>query len=468
MDLTARYYRRYAAARLRVLIFISIACLLFPMSIAASLVAIPTISAELQVGAVLASWIPASYMLSSLVFQLPGGRMADLFGLKRSFLISNLVFTTGGLVAAFAPNIETLLLGRIIQGAAGAVVVSTGMAILSRVHESKGRAQALGWMTSAVYFGMTAGPLIGGWLVDQLSWRAVFLVPVPIGFIVLYGVKRVLHGEWISDEQHSVDWRGAVIFALAMTALFIGVTNLAEIMGVLLFASGGVLLLLFVRWSGRAANPLVRLDLLIQNTRFIRSVTAALFMYGSQYGIVLMMALYLQYNRGLSATEAGQLMMLQALMMTLCAPIAGRLADRLGRRILATTGSLAISSGLLFLTQMSDQMPLWMIGFGIIIIGFGHGLFSTPNNASALSAIPPSRIGIGSAIVSLARQSGQLIGTAIISLLLAIYFGGNAITPELADTFEQVAQFALYASLVLALAAAWFSWKRDPVEASGD
>ena len=462
MDLTARYYRRYASARTRALVFISLSVLLFPLSIAASLVAIPSIATDLGVSAVLASWIPAAFVLSSLVCQLPGGRVADLVGLKRAFIWSNVGFVVGGVLGALSPTIEILLFSRVVQGAAGAVLASTGMAILSRVYESHGRGQALGWMTSAVYLGMTSGPLVGGWLVDLFGWRSVFFVPAPVALGVLIVVKRALPGEWISTERHKVDWVGSLIFAAALAALFIGATHLAELSGAGTFISGGLLLYLFVRWNRSSQHPLVRLDLILQNTPFIRSVTAALFMYGSQYGIVLMMALYLQYNRGLSPTEAGQLMMLQALMMTICAPIAGRLSDRLGRRILATTGSLAIAVGLTMLTQMDAQMPLWMIGVAIMIIGTGHGLFSTPNNSSALGSIPAARVGIGSAIISLARQGGQLMGTAVISLLLAIYFSGAPITPEDSDTFEQVAHLALYVSLGFALCAAWFSWKRDP------
>lgn len=461
MDLTSRYYRRYSAARLRALVFISLAVLLFPLSVAASLVAIPAIAADLQANAVLASWIPAAFVLSSLVCQLPGGRIADLVGLKRAFVWSSVGFVVGGLAGAFAPNIELLLLSRVLQGAAGAVLASTGMAILSRVYESSGRGQALGWMTSAVYLGMTSGPLIGGVLVDLFGWRSVFLLPVPVAVGVVLLVKRVLPGEWISSERHPVDWVGSLIFAGALAALFVGATHLAELSGAATFAVGAALLYLFVRWNNRASYPLVRLDLLLQNTPFIRSVTAALFMYGSQYGIVLMMSLYLQYNRGLSPTEAGQLMMLQALMMTVCAPIAGRLSDTLGRRILATTGSLAIAVGLLWLTQMDAHMPLHSVGLAIMLIGTGHGLFSTPNNSSALATIPAARVGIGSAIISLARQGGQLMGTAVISLLLAIYFDGAAISADDAETFEQVAHLALYISTAFALCAAWFSWKRQ-------
>lgn len=461
MNLTARYYRRYGAARLRALIFISLACLLYPLSITASLVAIPSISADLNVSAVLASWIPAIFVLTSLVCQLPGGRISDTLGLKRAFVLSNFIFAVGGVLAAASPNIEMLLFARVVQGAAGAILASTGMAILSRVYEASGRGQALGWMTSAIYFGMTSGPLIGGWLVDQFGWRAVFLVPVPVGFVVLFSVKHVLHGEWKADEPHPVDWTGALIFAVALVALFVGATHLADLFGAALFIAGAMFLYLFVKWSAKATYPLVKLNLLVQNRRFIRSVTAAFFMYGSQYGIVLMMALYLQYNRGLSPTEAGQLMMLQALMMTICAPIAGRLSDRVGRRILATTGSISIALGLVLLTQMNSESALWVIALGLMIIGLGHGLFSTPNNSSALGSIPPQRMGIGSAIISLARQSGQLMGTAVISLLLAIYFNGGALSAAQSDLLQQVMQLALLSSLCFALVAAWLSWQRD-------
>ena len=146
MDATARYYRRYSDARLRALVFISVSILLFPLSIAASLVAIPSIADDLEVSAVLASWIPAAFVLSSLVCQLPGGRVADLVGLKRAFVWSNVFFVIGGIGGALSPTIEVLLASRVLQGAAGAVLASTGMAILSRVYESKGRGQALGWI----------------------------------------------------------------------------------------------------------------------------------------------------------------------------------------------------------------------------------------------------------------------------------------------------------------------------------
>ena len=460
MDSYARYYRRYRSARLRALIIISLAILQFPLAVSASLVAIPNIANDLQVSAVLVGWIPAVFLLSSLVSQLPGGRLSDLIGLKKAFMGSTLIFAIGSLVAGASPSIEMLLLARVMQGMAGAILASAGMAMISRIYAAKGRGAALGWMTSAVYLGMTAGPLIGGWLVDWSGWRSVFILPVPILIGVIIALHWSVPGEWISGEKHPIDWLGATLFALGMILLFSGSTQLIEMSGMIFSIVGIGMIYLFVKWSNRATYPLVNIDLLVQNKPFIRSVLAAFFMYSSQYGIVLILALYLQYNRGLSPTDTGQLMMLQALMMTICAPIAGRLSDRLGHRILATSGSFAIALGLLALTLMGQTTPLWMIGAAIMTIGFGHGLFSTPNNSSALGSIPPDKVGIGSAIVSLARQSGQLLGTAVISLLLALYFAGAAIAQSDPSLLAGVTTNALSVSLALSLLAAWFSWKR--------
>ena len=460
MDSYARYYRRYRSARLRALVIISFAILQFPLAVSASLVAIPSIADDLNVNAVWVSWIPAVFLLASLVSQLPGGRLSDLIGLKKAFMGSTFIFALGSLIAGLSLSIEVLLIARVMQGMAGAILASAGMAMISRIYAAGGRGAALGWMTSAIYFGMTAGPLLGGWLVDQFGWRSVFILPIPILACVMLGLRLSVPGEWISAEKHRIDWLGTSLFAGGIVLLFYGSTQLVNVWGITSSVLGVFIIYLFVRWSRRVNFPLVNIDVMVQNKPFIRSVFAAFFMYSSQYGIVLILALYLQYNRGLSPTDTGQLMMLQALMMTVCAPIAGRLSDRLGHRLLATSGSLAIALGLFALTCVGPSTPLWTIGVAIMVIGFGHGLFSTPNNASALGAIPPDKIGIGSAIVSLARQSGQLLGTAVISLLLAFYFAGAVIGDSDPSLLAGVTTHALSVSLLLALLAAWFSWKR--------
>ena len=459
--LSARYYQRYANARLLALVIVSLGAFLVPLAISASLIAVPAVSKGLQANAVMVSWIPATFVLASLIAQLPGGRLADLYGRKRIFIIGYVLFALGGALGAVSPNIEFLLFSRVIQGIGGALGTSSGMAILSSIYQSKGRGAALGWMTSSVYFGMTSGPLVGGWMVEELGWRSVFWAPVPLTVLVLLGAIYRIRGEWSSQERHFVDWIGVLLSALALGGIFFGSTHLTSVSGLLLMLLGFFGLYLFHRRSSKIAYPLVRIDLIAQNKTFLRSILAAMFMYASQYGIVFMMALYLQYNRGMTPTEAGQLMMLQAIMMTICAPIAGRLSDRWGSRVLATSGCLIIAVGLGVLVQINDEMSMVVIALSMMAIGLGHGLFSTPNNSAAIGTIPPAKLGIATATLSLARQSGQLLGTAVLSLLIAIYFGGRSITPEGYEDFQSVAVFALAISLAFSLTAAWFSSRKS-------
>ncbi|GGO80291.1 hypothetical protein GCM10011348_16600 [Marinobacterium nitratireducens] len=172
------------------------------------------------------------------------------------------------------------------------------------------------------------------------------------------------------------------------------------------------------------------------------------------------MVLYLQYNRGMTPTEAGQIMMLQAVMMTICAPIAGRLSDLWGSRVLATVGCLIIATGLGILVQVNDRMPLVVIAGSMMAIGLGHGLFSTPNNSTAIGTVAAAKLGIATATLNLARQCGQLLGTAVLSLLIAIFFDGRSITPQGYKDFQSVAVWALSISLAFSLMAAWFSSRK--------
>ena len=166
------FYRDNSAARFNVLVIVCLGSFLTPLALSASLVAIPAIARDLQASAQLVSWIPAAFLLSNIATLLPAGRMADIYGRKRIYLIGSVVFVVGTLLAGFTTNIIALLLCRVIQGMGAAMFFSTGMAIITLVYQHGGRGAALGWVVASVYSGLTCGPLIGGWLTDQFGWQA--------------------------------------------------------------------------------------------------------------------------------------------------------------------------------------------------------------------------------------------------------------------------------------------------------
>lgn len=458
---TALYYQQHATARLLVLINICIGGFLAPLSLSATLVAVPAIALDLQANAVYASWIPTSFLLSNLITLLPAGRLSDSYGRKRLYIIGTSVFLLSSILAGIADSIEALLFFRVLQGMGAAMFFSTSMAIVGSVYSGHGRGAALGWMVASVYTGLTCGPLLGGWLTQHFGWHSVFLFQVPLSLLTILLSVFYMKGEWRSHEAVKLDWWGALLLAVWVLGLFVGMTNLPQPSALFFLATGIIFLLIFIRHSNVSANPIIRLKLVWQNHTLSRSLLSAIFMYSANYGLLFLLGLYLQYNRGLTPSDAGKMLMLQAVVMALVAPLAGRLSDRYSPRNLATSGCLFAALGTLMLIFIDQQSSLSYIGAALMILGLGFGLFSTPNSNSIFGSVAETRLGIVSALLNLARMMGQMVGMAIITLLITLLIGKTSITPEQYESLYRVLRWTLALSLSFALAAAWFSNSKE-------
>ena len=453
---TEEYYLNSSAARLSVLIIVCIGSFLTPMSLSATLVAIPAIARDLHADAIYVSWIPAIFILSNLVTLLPAGRLADIYGRKRIYLIGSIVFLLGTGLAAFSPNIHTLLFFRSVQGIGSALFFSTGMAIITSVFLNKGRGAALGWVVAAVYTGLTCGPFLGGWLTDVFGWRSVFLFQVPLALITIVLLLSKVKGEWRSKDALKLDIVGSVLLAIWLVALFIGISKLPEPIALLALLIAAIFIYLFLRHTKRSPHPIIKLKVVWKNRVFSNAMLASSSMYGGQYGLVFVLGLYLQYNQGLSPTEAGQLIMLQAIIMAILAPMAGRLSDNYKPWMLAAAGccSVAIGIGLILLITWIDS--LWLIALAFIFIGIGFGLFSTPNNSAAMGSVSKERLGMASALLTMARLMGQMLGTAFVTLLISVMIGATKITPDKYDDLQLVLTSAAIMSLLFAFSGIYF------------
>ena len=454
---TERYYQDNPAARYAVLVVVCISSFLTPVSLSGSFVAVPAISEDLHVSAVYASWIPAAFLLSNLLMMLPSGRLADQYGRKRIFLIGGLIFSIGSLIAGFAQNIEMLLFSRVIQGISSAMFFTTGMAIITSVFQ-QGRGAALGWLVSSIYLGLTCGPLLGGWVTEHFGWQAVFWFPLPLVLIVLVVSAVTMKGEWRSAQAERLDLVGTLYMAIGIIGSFVGLSILPDWQGGLWLVIGLAFIVIFIRHCYTAPRPLVRLNLVLGNKPFSRALAASIMVYASNYGLIFLLSLYLQYNRGMPPTEAGQVLMVQAIVMTVLAPLAGRLSDRYRPRLLATLGCLSMVAGLtLLVVTVGPATPIWIILICLVAFGIGFGMFSTPNTNSVLGSVPPERLGMSSALLNLSRLLGQMLGTAVITLLMSLMIGQSKITPEHYMDLMEVVRWAVGLSLIFALAAAYFS-----------
>ena len=463
-DLTRQYYSDNPTARWLALTSICLATFINSIQNSSILIAIPDIATDLRADAVLVSWIPTAFLLSSVILLLPAGRLADIHGRKRIYLIGIVVLALASALACLAPWIEWLLLARLLQGMGAAMTFATGLALVMSIFTSEHRGVALGLASGSLYIGLTCGPLIGGWLTEHYGWRSVFMFPVPLLAISFCLINVRVKGEWKGDEQIPVDWPGCLLFAVCSTLLFTGVSLLPDPTSFIMLLAGVILLTVFIYQQLYSPHPLIRFRAILNNHTFSHSLIASTCVYSSNFPLIFLFSLYLQFIKGLSPVEAGRIMILQALTMAIVAPIAGRLSDKYEPRIIATTGCLIMFTAFASLQGINADSPLSLIAFSLVTLGLGFGLFTTPNNNAALSSINRERLSIGSALINLSRVTGNMLGTAVVLVLVSIIIGNQQIEPSRYGALLQVIHWVLALSCTYTLVGSWFSFRRGNIK----
>ena len=407
------------------------------LMLSAANVALPTIAADLSLDAVVLSWVPMAYLMASAMFVLAFGKLADTWGRKRFFLIGTGAVIVTSIAAALSVNATMLLSARFLQGVSAAMLYATQIALVSSVYPAQQRGKVIGQVVSAIYIGLAAGPLLGGYAIDLLGWRASFLLQVPLAVVVLLlGVLKV-KGEWSAETKTRFDVPGAIIYALGILLFCLGISKLPAVEGFLLITAATAAIILFLRHARRAPFPIWDVKLFYNNRVFTLSCAASLIMYSTTYGNVVLLSLYLQYLKGLSASAAGMIMMLQPISMAILSPLTGRLSDRIEPRILASLGMLVTAVGLLMLAMLSSSSSFLRVALALLMTGVGFSLFSSPNVNAIMSSVDHKHYGSASAAVATTRLIGQLSSIVLVTLALTLIMGKRPISPETYPQLEQ-------------------------------
>lgn len=458
---TRQYYQDSAAARNMALLIVAIGSFLVPLALAASIVAIPAIAADLQASAIMVSGIPTVYVVGQIVTLIPAGRLADNYGRKRIFILGSILFVVTTVLSGLTGSIEMLLFYRLLQGIASGMIFSTALAIISSVFRGRNSGMALGITVSMIYLGMVCGPLLGGWLTEHYGWRYVFFFQAPFAALAILLTLTSLKGEWSKADPDKVDWLGTFLFGLWSAGLFLGIAELPDTSAWLILFASLLCFLLFIYQQKRTKTPLVKINIVRQNHLFSNSILAAICMYTGNYALIFLLSLYLQYNQGLSPAASGQLIMFQALSMVVVAPLAGYFSDKYASHKMATTGCVLVGLSFIVLTVALDSDTSHALIISVLLImGVGFGLFSTPNSNSALSSVPEEHLAMGSALLNFARLAGNMLGTIMIALLMAAYIGQTRISPDQYPALLNLIQVALGISALFSLLGAWFSMVR--------
>jgi EmrB/QacA subfamily drug resistance transporter len=413
-----------------ILILATLASFFVPYLTSSITVALPVIGREFSLDAVFLGWVMSSYILSTALCIVPLGRIADIYGRKRLFIIGIAFLTVGSLLSTFAWSAGALIAFRIIQGAGGAMIFTTSVAILTSVFPSELRGWALGITLASVYGGLSLGPFIGGLLTAFLGWRSIFLVVVLPGLAVLWITARYVGEEWIDAQGARFDITGSVFYAISLFGLMYGMTLVPDPLSVVWILLGIMILPVFLWWESRSPSPVLDLQVFRNNVTFTFSNLAALINYASTYAVAFLLSLYLQYSRGLSPEAAGFILVAQPVVQSVLSPSAGRMSDRIEPRVVASVGMIFTAAGLLFFVFLSENMPLIHIFLILIMMGFGYALFSSPNTNAIMSSVASSYYGVASSMVATMRALGQLGSMAIAMMIFSLVMGRVEVTPE--------------------------------------
>ncbi len=412
-------------------------------------IALPSIASEFHLSAVALSWVATSFLLAAAVFIVPFGRLADIHGRRKLFILGLFIFTLSCLAIALSPSGAWLIVSRVFQGIGSAILSGTAMAILTSVYPANERGKALGFQVASVYLGLSLGPSLGGFLTHYLGWRSIFWVGLPLGIITIIATFWKLRGEWSEAKGEKFDVTGSIIYGVALVALMLGLSELPAMIGVWLLIAGVIGITLFIMLELKILSPVLNINLFRQNAVLAFANLAALINYSATSAISFLLSLYLQYLKDFSAQVAGLVLIIQPVMMTLVSLFAGRLSDRTEPRLLASIGMAITTAGLIMLIFVDANTNLAFIIMILVIQGIGFGLFSSPNSNAVMSAVERRYYGVASGMLGTMRLIGQMLSLGIATLLFSLYMGQVQITPEFYPLFLDSAHtgFIIFAVL---------------------
>jgi EmrB/QacA subfamily drug resistance transporter len=391
-------------------------------------VALPSIRRELGASVVSLQWTTAGYTVVLASLLMLGGSLGDRLGRARVFKLGLALFTIASLACSLAPGTDWLIAFRVLQGVAGAMLNPVAMSIIRNTFEDpRERAQAIGIWGAVVGISMALGPVLGGILVG-LSWRAVFLVNIPIGLAAIALTTRFVP-ESRAPRPRRPDPVGQVLVILTLASL---TTAIIEGPGngwsspwiVALAVTAGVSVVALVRYELRRVDPLIE-PRFFASRPFSAAAVIAVASFAAFGGFLFLNTLYLQEVRGLSPLSAGLCTLPMAAMTVLCSPISGHVVGAHGVRLPLVVGGLGLGTGSLMLVSLSAHTSLVWILVAYSVFGLGFGSVNAPITNAAVSGMPPSQAGVAAAVASTSRQVGQTLGVAVVGAVATARLNGS-------------------------------------------
>jgi EmrB/QacA subfamily drug resistance transporter len=390
-------------------------------------IALPAIQHALHADATSTQWIVNAYLLLLGALVLVGGSAADLYGRRRIFLLGVAVFTTASIACGLSPDITVLVLSRVAQGFGAALLTPASLAMLGATFDQHERSHAIGIWAGVGALTSAAGPVLGGWLVDHISWRAIFLLNVPLA-IAAAGLAAGFACESRDDKANPLDWRGAIAIAIGLAAITWGLDAIPAsgfrdnaVLGAL--GAGAAFLALFVAIEARLGERAMMPLSLFRSRNFSGANALTLLLYFALGGALYHLPFGLIRLGGYSATQAGAALLPFALIMGFGASFAGTLADRFGPRLSLTVGPIIAACGLTLLAFADFSAPYSISVLpAIAVLAVGMTITVPPLTSTVMAAVGEARAGIASGVNNAVARVAGLLAVATLGAVLFTSF----------------------------------------------
>jgi len=423
-------------------------------------VAVPTMGREFGAKASELGLVESAYISSVAMLLFPVTRLADWLGRAFVFTLGVAVFTSVSVLLPITQNIDQFNFLRVFQGSGGAMMVSTGLAILADLFpRGEGRGKALGIASAGVYLGLSAGPWLGGMITTYLGWRWIFWIgAVPCLFCLVLTLRSL---RWRPRRTKGVrfDWLGAILCGAGMVLLSHGGSHFHDTIGKVMLLGAVFFLISFLAWEARSSCPLVDLKLFEGNRAFAWGSGVQFISYAATFGITFLVSVYLQMVLELSASQAGLILLAQPVMQVLFSPMGGNLADKKPPHLVAAAGMTLATLGLGTALTLSPGSAWPHVAAAMALCGAGTAVFATANTAVIMGSVEATHYGVASAMVAATRTTGMTVSLVTISIVLALTVGAQAVTEETKPLFMEAMHMVLGGFVVFSALGIWLSVK---------
>ena len=409
---------------------IGLGTLMFTLDTSVVNIALPTLIKAFNSNFATTELVVTSYLLVITSLLLGAARLGDIWDKKRLYLSGLTVFTIGSLLCGFSPSIYFLIGFRVVQGLGAVFMAALNFAIVTEIFPGSQRGKALGFLGTTVSIGVALGPTIGGYLIDVLSWRAIFFINVPVGLVAGYIVTRFVPKLAEGSDRSKFDAVGTLILIVTLAAFTIGMNQGQERAwdSQVVIICGAIALLGligFVIAETRIKQPILDLSLL-HNFQLSLALLTKLIVFIVLSGVVFILPFFIEKVMQYSTQQTGLLMASEPLLGAIFAPIAGSLSDRFGSRTIGFCGLILMATGCYCLSTFDAQLTDLGYIARIAPFGIGLGIFQAPNNSTIMGEAPQGKMGVASGLLALSRSVGQTMGVPIMGSLLVAFTSGSS------------------------------------------